>query len=151
MAKRSLIVGVMMLLALALIAAASGCGSDSSADSSISKKQFVKRANTLCVDTEFEQLGKAQKYSSEHPEAEEADLIQPALVPTLKKELKDLEALGTPDGDEEELEAIYEALQKGIEGAESDPASVVKPQSNPFNEVNKLATAYGIGDCGRNP
>jgi hypothetical protein len=151
MAKWPLVASVMMLLAFASIVVAGGCGSDSSASSSVSKKQFVERANRLCVDTEFEQLGKAQKYSSEHPKAEEADLIQPALVPTLKKELKELEALGTPDGDEEELEALYVALRKGIEGAESDPASVVKPQSNPFNEANKLATAYGIGDCGRNP
>ena len=117
----------------------------------MSKKDFVERANRLCVDTEFEQLGKAQKYSSEHPKAEEAALIKPALVPTLKKEVKELEALGSPAGDEGELEAIFAALQKGVEGAESDPASVIKPKTNPFNEANKLATAYGIGDCGRNP
>jgi len=141
----------MVLLAFASVGGASGCGSDSSASSSLSKKEFVKRANRLCVDTEFEQLGQAQKYSSKHPKAEEADLIRPALVPTLKKEIEELEALGSPAGDEGELEAIFRALQKGIEGAESDPASVIKPKTNPFNEANKLATAYGIGDCGRNP
>jgi hypothetical protein len=142
---------LLVLLVLASVAVASGCGSDSSASSSLSKKDFVERANRLCVDTEYEQLEKAQKYSSEHPKAEEAALIKPALVPTLKKEVKELEALGSPAGDEDELEAIFAALEEGIEGAESDPASVIKPKTNPFDEANRLATSYGIGDCGRNP
>jgi hypothetical protein len=93
MLRRWLSVSLLLLLAVASLGTASGCGSDSSA-SSLPKKEFVKRANKICVDTEFEQLGEAQKYSSKHPNAEEAALIKPALVPTLKKEINELEALG---------------------------------------------------------
>jgi hypothetical protein len=134
-----------------LLVGASGCGASQSDQPEVTKSQFIKRGNSICVETENEELGRASLYSKKHPNFQRADLILPALVLPLKKELKELESLGIPDGDEKTVEAIFQALQEGIKDAEAHPGDALNPTKNPFARANKLATAYGVKDCGRSP
>lgn len=57
----------------------------------------------------------------------------------------ELNELDTPEGDEEQVDAIIDALDEGIEELEADPGSALT--DSPFDELNQRAIVYGLTDC----
>jgi hypothetical protein len=147
-----------LLSILCLVAAGSmllgvaGCGGgDDSSAASLTKKQFIKSAESICKQAESKQLKTATKYLQDHPGAEEEDVVVPAGLPPIEEELTKLEALGLPEGGEAEIEAFLEALQEGLDKANADPASVLVQKGNPFEEANEIGQKYGLKACASNP
>ena len=140
----------MVLLSALMI---TGCGSGDSAEASLTKEQYQKKANLICNDASNEQLELASKYLAKHPGAEEADLVVPAGIPPLEKELEELKALGVPEGFELEVEAFIEAYEAGLEGLKEEPEAALseQDQDNPFDEANDLGQKYKLGDCSDHP
>lgn len=135
-----------------------GCGEDDGDSPMISKAVFVKKASAICSETNAKASSEGIKVlrrlesdgaSGQDPEAA---LVTEWLVPTIQTEIDELRALGTPDGDEERVDAILVALQDVIDRADADPERYLSEQVNfehPYKEVEKLATAYGISECGQ--
>jgi hypothetical protein len=151
MPNRSQILALLLLSALPLALAVAGCGADDSAEASISNAKFQKRANLICNNASVEQYGLASRYLEDHPKATEADVVEPAGIPPLEKQLEELQALGLPRGHEEEAEAFFEEFEAGLEELKENPEAALSPDENPFEKANKLAEKYKYGDCSGNP
>jgi len=145
-----------LLAALATLVAAllavAGCGgSDDSAEGSLTKAQFAKRADLICSNAASEQYKNAGLYLREHPEADEAEMIEPVAIPPLEKQLKELEELGLPREHEAEAEAFLQEFEEALGELKKDPEVAVSPGGNPFDQANRLAEKYEYGDCSQSP
>jgi len=69
------------------------------------------------------------------------------VVPSYEDLAAQLDALGAPEGDEEEVDAIITALNDGIAVVESDPEAAVASEDDPFEEYQTLAEDYGLQEC----
>jgi hypothetical protein len=139
------------LATVLLVLNVSGCGGGDSAETSLTKKQFVKRAKSICVAAENEQFNDGIAYMEKHPGIEEEEAIVPAGLPPLEKELEKLKALGAPRGDEAKIEEFLEELEKAITETKDDPGTALVRKGNPFNKANELAKSYGLEGCYGNP
>jgi hypothetical protein len=135
-------------LSLGLVFAACGSSSD---DSSPTKAQFIKQADAICtkahngLDKAFNQAFAGKPQPSQ---AELSKFATEELAPTVQGEIDDVGDLDRPSGDEDEIEAILDAAQSGVDKIKADPA-VLSPQVkfDPLAENHRLAKAYGMKEC----
>jgi hypothetical protein len=150
---------VAIALALALLLPGCGGGEDGATasdgvvttDSSLSKADYVKRANAICEDVyseitrEYEAFYEAEKRTEAELDKKAAEVVTPNLV-KLEKRLK---ALGVPPGQEQQVEKIILALRAGIERAEEDVSTTRGAHGEfAFEKPYKLMWAYGLNKCG---
>jgi hypothetical protein len=137
------------LIALLLV----GCGDDSS-EGSISKVQFIEQADEVCKEANKRMEAAFVEHLKENrsirrpssPALEE--LVGKVLVPNIKREIEELEALGAPDGEGEEIDEILTALEEGVETAERNPKVVTANSDTVFGIATRLAGEYGLKVCG---
>ncbi|HEU4944760.1 MAG TPA: hypothetical protein VFT10_06320 [Solirubrobacterales bacterium] len=155
MGRGSLVLVVAMVAAVLIIA---GCGDDSSSSSStvsISKEEFIAKADEICKQGTgrmeaglarfLTEGGKIQKPSQSDSEK----FIVTVLVPSVRREIKELQALGLPDGDEEKTEAMIASLEEGLDTAEDNPEAVAAGSTDiVFGITSRLAGEFGIEACG---
>jgi hypothetical protein len=155
--------GPIALIATVVAAAllVSGCGGgsdDSSSVSSLSKKAFIVKADAICqkgserMQAELFKVLRKDKVNGKLKKPSLADnekFIVTVLVPSLKREIAELKALGAPEGDEERVDAIVAALEEGLETAEGNPEAVAAGSSDMvFGIPSRLAGEYGLAVCG---
>jgi hypothetical protein len=150
-----LLVGAM---AVALVAAGCGSSDNSSSEStaSLTKAEFVKEGNAICtkgnaqLDSEFEAFSKEHGISETKApsKAVQEEAAEEILIPAITTQVEELRALGTPEGDEGEVDEILTGAEEAVEEGEEDPASLIGNGSGGFTEVNKLAREYGLTVCG---
>jgi hypothetical protein len=148
--------GVLVAGAIVVALAVAGCGggSDSSSSTgSISKEQFVVKADAICRNG-TERLQKAIFAALKNPRdltkvstAEQVKIVTTAMVPNVSREAKELRALGVPDGDEEKVDAMITALEEGVETAERDPRVVTQSSDAVFGISSRIAGEYGLKAC----
>ena len=68
-------------------------------------------------------------------------------APSVEAQITAIEDLPVPAGEEEQVSAIVDAVNQGLDEAEADPAALTKG-ADPFAEANQLANDYGMTDCG---
>lgn len=147
------------VIVVALLVAGCGGGSDdSNSGESISKEEFIAKANAICqkgnkqMEKElFVFLRQNRKGGTlRKPSVEQNEkFIVTVLIPNLKREIKEIKALGVPDGDEERIDAMIAALEEGLETAEDDTATVAAGTSDiVFGIASRLAGEYGATVCG---
>jgi hypothetical protein len=145
------------LVVLALVVA--GCGSssdDTSSTASLSKAEFVKQGNAICtkgneqIESEFEEFSKERNLSETKapPKAVQEEGAEEILIPAINQQVEEIKALGTPEGDEAEVEEIFTTVEEAIEEGEEDPTSLFGSGPGKFKEANKLAREYGLTVCG---
>ncbi len=142
---------VLVLSALALVIA--GCGSD---DDTLTKAEFIKQADVICKKAddreagEFVALAKSNPGEFEPPNVKKGQekAIRVILIPSIQKQVKDVEALGIPEGDEEELERFFDEVESGLEKVKEDPLSIDSSrEKSPLYGSFKLGQAYGFKLC----
>lgn len=134
---------------LVIAFAVAGCGSDdSSSDSTITKSEFITQANEICassnkaIDTASEDA-----FSSNQPsDAEIESFVNETVIPEVETQLTGIRDLGTPEGEEDQVNAILDAVDSALEESKVDPTSLVG-ESDPFAEANKLSEEYGLNEC----
>jgi len=152
--KRAAVLLIAALSAGLLIA---GCGDDDEASGDappISKAAFVKRANAVCeerISRVVDQItaslkDPAQASKDGGGKVAEDELVSAAVVPALQSEVEEIRALGAPEGDEAQVEAILEATEEVIANAEAEP-EVLTESKEPYKAPEKLATEYGLIAC----
>jgi hypothetical protein len=143
---------LLALTAAALVPVISGCGSgDSSSPTTMPKATFGHKADLICEEAGNEQLAKATSYLQQHPNAEEADLVVPAGIPPIEKQIAELNELGLPRGHEEGAEVFLEEMEKALQALKEEPKGALSEKDNPFKNANELGEKLGLGDCSRNP
>jgi hypothetical protein len=147
-------------LIAAVIAAAllvAGCGgSDDSADgaSAISKEEFIVKADVVCkkgterMQAAIAKVLKDQPNITKVSKDEQEEIVTTVMVPSVSREVKELRALGVPDGDDEKVDAMITALEEGVEAAERNPAVVTQSSDAIFGIASRIGGEYGLTVCG---
>jgi hypothetical protein len=142
-------------IAVALVVAGCGGGGDSGTTaSSISKEEFISKADAICkkgterMQAAIGRLLKKQPNITKVTKDEQEKIVATVMVPSVSREVKELRALGVPDGDEERVDAIIAALEEGVETAERDPEAVTNSSEVIFGIASRLAGEYGAEVCG---
>jgi hypothetical protein len=141
---------VVLVVGLIGSVAATGCGGGE-AEAALTKAQFRKKANLICNKAGTEQYGLASEYFTSHPGADEAEAVEPALLPPLESELRELQALSVPAAYEGQIKGFLRALEEGLQAGKKDPQGLLSKQNNPFDKANALSKRYQLGDCSLNP
>ncbi|MGZ5326344.1 MAG: hypothetical protein ACXWEL_06905 [Solirubrobacterales bacterium] len=138
------------VLAIALIAVGCGGGSDNtSSTSDLTKAEFIAKANAICaqgnkeIQQAFEALGQGKP-----SQAQLDQIATDTLLPSVEKQVSQIRDLGIPKGEEDQVNAILDSAQSGIDKGKADPSSLVSDQNDPFKEANQLAKQYGMTECG---
>lgn len=136
---------LLLSLGLALTGCGGGGDDEEAAPEPISKADFTTQANKICADGSAE-LDAAADALGDAPTQEQIEgFAADTLVPNIQAQHDDIEALGAPEGDEDEVDAILAALQDGVDATEADPSAITS--GDPFAQANELAGAYGLTDC----
>jgi len=136
------------------IAGCGGGGDDSSSGPAISKAVFIKKADAVCqggnerMEVDFAAFLKEKKNIKKPSQADYEELVGEVVVPNLRREIKEIRALGAPSGDEDKVDAYLEAVEEGLETAEDDPTVAVKSSEAVFGVSSRLAKEYGLEVCG---
>ena len=153
MGMRGVALGVGILIVALTVAGCGGGGQEST--KTIPKAVFVKKANAICKKNSermvaaFTAFLAKKKSSITHPsKAVKEELVGEAMVPGVKREIEELQALGAPSGDEDSVGEIIKALEEGLETAESNPEAVVSSSDAVFGIASRLAGEYGLEVCG---
>jgi hypothetical protein len=137
---------------------ASGCGGGSDEVSvttgSLSKAQFIARADALCraarnqFDREYIAFGKEHKppASTAGQEAWLSEIIKKILLPSYEPRFEDIGALGAPSGGEEQVSEFLTGFNQRLDEIKAEPTEL-SASPYPFKEVTKLAKAYGLTGC----
>ena len=146
------------LAALALIAAVvAGCGDDGETTETetvaITKAELIKQGDQICAkaneqsETEAEEFAEENGFKLEEATEEQLeDAVREVLVPSLSRQAEELEALGAPEGDEEQVEGIVVSLEDAAGEIEDDPGVVF--EGKVLTEPSELAEDYGFKVCG---
>lgn len=144
------------LVALAALLAGCGGGEETtdSATVTLTKAEFIKQGDAICKEANEENEAEAEEYAEENgftlekasdEQLEEA--VGDVLVPSLERQADELDALGAPEGDEEQVEEIVVALEDATGEIADDPSLVFEGKT--LEEPNELAKAYGFEVCGQ--
>ena len=143
-----------LLSATFLLAACGGDDGDDEGgggDTALGKDEYIAEGDGICArGTERMAQEALERFEGEQPSAQEAeDFGQEVVVPTLTDQLGQLRELPAPEGDEEAVNRIYDAVEEGIDSLESDPGIFVEPNTGgAFDKANRLAQDYGFKQCG---
>lgn len=132
-----------LLLPLALLV--TGCGGDE--PEPLTKDEFATQANKICSDGNAELETAAEELGDEPTEEQIEEFVTDTVLPNLQEQHDELEDLAAPEGDEDEVEEILDALQEGIDGIEEDPAGAITSGEDPLAEASELAGEYGLTEC----
>lgn len=141
-----LIVGI---AAVAFALVVSGCGGGGS--SSLSKTEYAKKANEICVRSESERqevVAAASKKLTPGKKVTSAQQEQIVLevVPTYEKMTSEIDELGAPEGEEKQAEAWVEAMEEAAESVKGDPGTAITGNA-PFQKPDELAEELGAKRC----
>lgn len=133
-----------------------GCGSDDSTTATISKAEFIKKADAACkqTDKELEQdfLAFVAKnnidFQKDVPEGQAREMVDSILTPAVEREIKVIRALGAPSGDEAQIDALINGLETGLQKAEAEPQIILHETDKAFKDSSVAAQRYGLKTCG---
>lgn len=146
------------VLAVALSLVGCGGGGSDPSTSSLSKAEFIKKADAICkaggkrTQSEFTAYVEEKKISAknEPTPAQFAEVSDEIQIPAYKRQVGEIRALGVPAGEEEQITALLDALDVGIEKIEdADPQEALESSNKMFAEADDLAEAYGLKVCGQ--
>jgi hypothetical protein len=157
---------IIMSLLLAIVASmlAAGCGGGDDSDSatagpitasSLSKAEYVKQVNAICVKNREERLEAVEDYVVEPAKGSQKTLeevsvaIQETFPAGMEKQLAEMRELGAPSGDEKQIEEIVKAFERAAEDA-SENAEIRTGDTTfdkSFSHAGVLAKKYGIEEC----
>ncbi len=133
--------------------AASGGKQTKTHSSSLSKEEFVERADAICVREKTKGLEAMGAYAKEHQgtagqsKAEViGEAVQKVFLPSVQSQVDQIRALGAPEGEEQEVEAILAALEEAVEEASQGAPSSARFAKS-FANSGTLATEYGLTAC----
>jgi hypothetical protein len=144
--------------ACAAALAVAGCGGEEEPDEfpagvarPIAKVEFLAEADRICASTNARVEAAADGLvatGEQPPPAEVRRVVLAVVVPALEAEVRAIEALGAPAGDEREVEAIVAATERGIAQIRADPVAVLDGPPPALRKAGRLARAYGSNECG---
>jgi len=138
-----------------LVGALTGCGSGDSETSSLTKAQFIRRANAVCVkNTPQDIVGPIDDYIHQHggsgKDKEEltADAVQQTMLPHFQAQVDEIRALGAPEGDKRQVERFLNSMQQAIDSlSQSEKISLLTDIDEAFTRAKLSAQSLELTSC----
>lgn len=111
----------------------------------LSKEQFIAQADAICAAGDKSLNAAVQSLGNGQPSQADLQQFSQVAVPALQEEVDAISALPPPSGDEEQITAMLNAVQNGIDEIKSDPAAI---EGDPLSEASQIAQDYGLQQCG---
>jgi hypothetical protein len=145
--------------ALVLVSLVAGCGGDdddsgegqSSVPETLTKRDYLVEGDRICAEGTAEIASQAlDRYGEAQPSLDQINEFATEIVaPVLHEQADELRALPPPEGDEQEVAAIYDAVDAGADALEENPSLLTEPGTGgAFDDANRLARRYGFSQCG---
>jgi hypothetical protein len=163
MIKRAL---VALFACLAVAAVVAGCGgggastsgggeTSSESGSAPTKAAFIKEADAICQKAEDGLTEEIQSYAEDNgialgkepTQAQQEELYVGVVLPNVARQGEEIGALTPPEGDEDTVGEIVDALDEGVAEGEEDVGALVEGK-NPLADATAKATDYGMKVCG---
>lgn len=145
---------IMTMGVVVAIGFAFGCGSgeDEATSASLTKAQFIKRADEICTEINQQRVPALLQWKKQHAEEEFANAkaqldagLRAVVGPSLRQEAEQLGTLTPPADDEAEVSRMIENLSKGSEELEQvGPQALSGPS---ISQYKREAAAYGLKVC----
>jgi hypothetical protein len=153
-----------IVLVLVLSASVTACGDDASSTGSSTTAgvtgftgeaptdaiSYHLIADKYCRQAEHE-LDRAARgrFGDQRPSADElAEFVDDVYLPVMRRQMEQIRTIPIPPGEEDALNEIYDAFDRGLAEAEDDPGSLVDGPPPGIVEASRLAADYGFDDCG---
>ena len=136
------------VLAVGLIAAGCGGGDDDSdTTTSLTKAEWIAKADAICQqgNQEINQAAQQQFGSQKPTTAAVQQFATGTALPNTQTQVDKIRALGAPSGDEDHVNEILDTVQADIDKAKS--AGDIEDST--FADGNALAKQYGLKVCGQ--
>jgi hypothetical protein len=153
-----LVRGSALAAALIIAGTTAGCGggdSDSSAEkpASISKAEFVARANAICSkgekkqETEFDAYVRKHNLEERRPtDAQQAEMVEDIFAPNVQGQIDAVSALGAPKGEEQQVSSALQISQETLDRVKADPG-LFFGNEDLFAAAGKQLHALGLVQC----
>jgi hypothetical protein len=146
------------LLAVGAMLLVAGCGESSMGALSVTKEEFIRQADLVCNKGDALQPDELEAFVTKHekvlerlaPVPYEATVAEDHILPSVKRQIRELEALEPPDSERKKFDAIVAGWNAAVRRGEKDPYSVANfwvPAQDPFTGINRTAARYGFNDC----
>lgn len=117
----------------------------------LTKKQFIKQADKICLVSATTANELAEQYFGDLTVGEQPDAAGLAAFwaeygPIVQQEIDDIRALREPKADRKKVAKLLAAVQKSLDTITADPSVLL--ESEPFAKPDRLAQAYGFKVCG---
>jgi hypothetical protein len=145
--RRTTSIATAAALILAVVVFVAGCGGGEDTPT-LTKAEYTKSAKALCEkaqrkrQTEVEAL--AKKLGKLDNQAK-SRLVTAVILPSLHRQLENLEEIGLPEGEEQKTEAFLGNLEAEIEKIEAQPVKSI--EGGALEGTREKATALGLGTC----
>jgi hypothetical protein len=156
-----LLVVVATVAALLIVAGCGGSG-DSSGGSevtaqtgSLSKDEFVKKADAICEAARTEFLAKYTSFVEAHKadignaQKEKeliGEMVETLLAPNIEGQVEQISELGAPNAYAPEATSFLSALQKRVDELQGNPTEV-SATPYPFKKAEDIAAKAGMKGC----
>lgn len=147
-----LVVGALVLALLAC-----GCSESSVGALAPSKEGFILQADRICGRADAEQPGDYEAFTARYEEqleklgtvGSEATISRDLKLPSAKWQIRKIESLDVPRGEEQRLGSIIARWNALVRQGERNPYrfGVWWNNRDPFIEMKKVAVDYGFKDC----
>jgi hypothetical protein len=165
-------------LAALLAGAVSGCGDEEGGGDVVvtprdlvpSRPDFISQADGLCAfyESRVEQLGRQRfglsaedfkvlpsgrivfRAGRRPSDAAVEEFVRGTAVPNLRQQLEELRALTPPRGDEQRVDAVFDAAERAVDGLAADPQAFADDAAvqRLFAPVRRAGRRYGLKECG---
>jgi hypothetical protein len=140
--------------ALTLLLGLAGCGSSGKSASAttaipatgISKADFVKRANAICVKGNAESKAAAAKLGPSPSEGQIVTFVRSTEVPAVQAQIEAIRALGAPPGDAAKIAEMLKLAEHAVKEVKIQP-TVISSGVDVFSGFASIAHPYGLTSC----
>jgi hypothetical protein len=144
--------GVAVFLAGALAALSvlglMGCGGSDEGSDALSKAEFKKQATAICkkgTEEREDALSAAiERFRKRTPQTEKKVVV--AILRPYEEMTASLAELSPPEGEEQEVEAMIEAMEEAASQGKEDPGAALEG-GTPFRKANEMVKSYGLTEC----
>jgi hypothetical protein len=122
----------------------SGAGAKSTPAATITKAEFVAKANAVCGRADGVLSSAEAKLASLHSEAEIAAVVRDTFVPSIEAQITGIRALGVPSGGQAAVTGMLRLVQADLNTLKSRPMLVA---TDVFANFAHVAHPYGLTAC----
>jgi hypothetical protein len=138
-----------VVASLLLVLAVAGCGSSSKSGSSLTKAQFLAKANAICKAGNVKTNALGAKLNKTQSQAKALQIIGGEYIPAIQSQIDQVRALGGPAGDQAKVTAMLNLAQSALDKVKGNPKLLFQSAS-PFHAFALQAHAYGMTQCAQN-